>query len=127
MLSTPQPLVSKSPAQRSTGISILLVVTLFLQSHAGLAYGDVVRDDPYDLFDATEYTNRTVAVRWETTDNVLARCNEEAMKRGFATGQQQIQACAQWDGGSCLIVTNEQASMHTVGHEIRHCFQGAWH
>ena len=83
MHSTPQPLVSKSPAQRSTGISILLVVTLFLQSHAGLADGDVVRDDPYDLFDATEYTNRTVAVRWETTDNVLARCNEESHEAGF--------------------------------------------
>ena len=36
MLSTPQPLVSKNFAQRSTAISILLVVTLFLQSHAGL-------------------------------------------------------------------------------------------
>jgi len=38
-----------------------------------------------------------------------------------------LKACGTQDGNKCLIVTPKQATMHNLGHELRHCFQGYWH
>ena len=36
-------------------------------------------------------------------------------------------ACAKWRGNKCTIITPRETTMETLGHEVRHCFEGHWH
>ena len=84
-------------------------------------------DDPYKQFDATVYTNREVSVLWKTVDNIQQACNAELQRRQGKNFGYALNACAFWDGDQCTILTPKTTSTHTLGHEMRHCFQGDWH
>ena len=87
-------------------------------------------DDPTKPFDATQprVFNGSINIEWRLADNVNEAC-EKASKsfgnNGFAG--QKMQGCAFWWGEKCVIITKKKPTMHTVGHEMRHCFYGAWH
>jgi hypothetical protein len=103
---------------------VIASVALFVTSTVFASW-----DDPNAQFDATKYTNRTVSVTWITVKMSMLRetCNRVARKKGYQTYKSEINACAFWEGNVCTVYTPETTSMHTVGHEMRHCFQGAWH
>ena len=71
-------------------------------------------------------TNQTT-VNWLVVDNVQRTCELESRKRGFGGFGYGVAACSFWSGATCTIVTGTKPTMHQVGHEIRHCFQGAFH
>ena len=98
-------------------ISLLLI--------AGAAHADW--DDPIAPFDASNIPATPLSITWVTTDNVQKVCDAESRRRGKGGFGYSIQACSFWEGNSCTIVTSKRPSMHTVGHETRHCFQGNWH
>lgn len=87
----------------------------------------IIDDDPSKKFDATLYTNRKVTINWITATNVQEACDAEIKKYGKKSFGYTLNACAFWDGDKCTIITAKTTSMHTLGHETRHCFQGAWH
>ena len=85
-------------------------------------------DNPTAKFDATKRNHNVVQVEWRAVDNVLEYCNKLNVARGYPPmGNVNLKACGTQDGNKCLIVTPKQASMHNLGHELRHCFQGMWH
>lgn len=88
-------------------------------------------ESPYDKFTSkNNFTDKTT-VKWVQSDNVLESCNIERRKRGFSDIKQQIDGCSTWDktlfGNTCLIITPRKVTYWTFGHELRHCFQGAFH
>jgi hypothetical protein len=56
-----------------------------------------------------------VVLTWEFSENITEKCGDNAL------------ACAKWKGNKCTIITPRQTTMETVGHEVRHCFEGHWH
>jgi hypothetical protein len=84
-------------------------------------------DDPTTPFDTrSNYTNES-NIRWTPVDNVQAVCEKESRKRGFNGFGYPLNACTFFDGNKCYIFTSKQTTLHTLGHEVRHCFQGNWH
>jgi hypothetical protein len=87
-------------------------------------------DNPVQPFDATapRVHNGPISIEWRVVDNVGKSCDEFSRKHGNAGfANQDIQGCAFWWGPTCVIITKKKPTMHTVGHEIRHCFYGQWH
>lgn len=86
-------------------------------------------DNPTKPFDATkDRIADKVEIEWRLADNINAACelaSKEFGNNGF--GGQKMQGCAFWWGSKCVIITKKKPTMHTVGHEMRHCFYGAWH
>jgi hypothetical protein len=76
----------------------------------------------------TELNSTHSNIKWITADNVLQACDKESRRRGFGGfGNVRIAACSFYVENECTIITAKTPTMHTVGHEVRHCFQGQWH
>lgn len=86
-----------------------------------------LNDDPNKLFDTSSNYTTQSTITWRTVDDVQKSCEIESRKRGFKGFGYGVQACSFFDGNQCTIITGKQTTMHSVGHEVRHCFQGNWH
>lgn len=112
-----------------TLLCTLIIVAFFSSTaSAGEAYGSYV-DDPQENFDASSVRYETMTVQWKrvSNENLKHECSNEYVKRGYEPLQNNVNGCTFWDGTECLIITGTLTTMHTIGHEFRHCFQGAWH
>jgi hypothetical protein len=83
--------------------------------------------DPESYFDATRNTLNRSNITWTPVANLQATCESESRRRGNKGFGYPLQACSFWVGNQCDIFTNLRANMHTVGHEVLHCFQGNFH
>ena len=90
-------------------------------------------ENPYDLFSTkTNYTTDST-VHWETvaTKDVQKTCEATSRKYGLNGYGFALDACSfQYKKNGqhvCHVITANNVNMWTVGHEIRHCFQGAYH
>lgn len=104
----------------------VLFATLFLT-----AFTSVAEESPYNKFSAkTNFTNRTT-VEWVQVDGVRVGCDNESRKRGLPGYPNEVEACSFWYnslfGNTCIIITPRTVSYWTIGHELRHCFQGRFH
>jgi len=103
-----------------------LILALFLtQSVVAHAYYEW--DDPSATFDARQKDRTSIRVEWRAVDDVRAVCSKLSVSRGYSPITIAIHACSVQDGNVCTIYTKNETSMHTLGHELRHCFQGRWH
>lgn len=88
-------------------------------------------DDPLELFNATKRMTGHVDLNWVVVEDASVTCQQESKKRGLGGWPYKVYACTFWnDGGvvnKCTIITSKYTNMHQVGHELRHCFQGAYH
>ena len=82
----------------------------------------------------------TSTIKWVQVSNVFEACDAESKNRGnggFARlgAGQKMDGCSFWsrpnasDANSniCTIITARKTDHETVGHEVRHCFQGNFH
>jgi hypothetical protein len=92
---------------------------------------DVFKDNPYSMFSAEENMVNQSSIQWRTVLDVQKECEAESKKRGFHGFGYPVQACSFWDkaitGNKCVVITAKNLNMHTLGHEVRHCFQGNYH
>lgn len=100
----------------------ILIASLLITQNA-MAFND----SPTAPFDTSANLTTVSTITWRTVDDVQKTCEAESRKRGFKGFGYSIQACSFFDGNQCTIITGKTTSMHTVGHEVRHCFQGNWH
>ncbi len=87
-------------------------------------------NSPFQPFDATKgrIYKKPISIEWKTADNINKACEEASIKYGNnGFNGDNMDACAFWWGHKCVIITKKQPNMHDVGHEVRHCFYGAWH
>jgi hypothetical protein len=109
---------------RATLAPALALLGLWLPCAGGFACEE-------ELFSARNRTAEKMLIHWEPVHDVTATCNEERRKRGKPPYGPSVLACAFWDhdpGDSrCRIYTSLDTSIESLGHELRHCFQGAFH
>ena len=101
--------------------TILLASLLIAQNALALD------DNPTAKFDTSANLTTVSTINWRPVDDVQRACESESRKRGFKGFGHSIQACSFFDGNQCTIITGKFTSMHSLGHEVRHCFQGNWH
>ena len=84
-----------------------------------------------DSFTAKPESQRVlnhVRVRWEVRDDVAQVCSQKA-NAGIQSVMAAPIACAVWNVRTqeCVIITGTQVAHVTLGHELRHCFEGHFH
>jgi hypothetical protein len=104
----------------------ILALFLFLSSVPVLA-AVTEGDDPSALFDTSRNIHNTSKVTWISVNNIQVTCEREAKLRGYPPFGYDLKACSFFENDVCVIFTSKKVNMHTLGHEVRHCFQGWWH
>ena len=99
-----------------------LIISLCVATNA-MAFND----DPNKPFGTSNNYTTQSTITWRTVVDVQKACEAESRKRGFNGFGYGVQACSFFDGNQCTIITGKQTTMHSLGHEVRHCFQGNWH
>ena len=72
-----------------------------------------------------ERVTEATVVTWLTVDDVEKECVKAGAKDPGPF--QNILGCAIYNKNSCKIMTAKTTSMETLGHELRHCFEGKFH
>jgi hypothetical protein len=101
----------------------LLLILAVATAGPALAFND----DPATPFDATHRFADKVSVAWRLEKDVQRACDQESKRRGSSGFGYAVDACSFWVGNECTIITRDRPTMHTLGHELRHCFQHNWH
>ena len=83
--------------------------------------------NPEAKFDTRNNIVNQSTVTWLAVDNLQATCEAESRKRGNKGFGYTLEACSFWVKNTCTIITKKQTSLHALGHETLHCFQGAFH
>jgi hypothetical protein len=83
--------------------------------------------DPEAKFDITKNLVEQIDVKIRAVDNVQQICEAESKKRGMGGFGYSVNACSFWNGNKCTIIVPKKTSLHTLGHEFRHCAQGSFH
>jgi hypothetical protein len=82
------------------------------------------------IFDATKRERSSSNIIWKIAKNIQKECAAELKKHGAKPIAYTVNACAVWFGpenNTCIIITERKFTMHTLGHEVLHCFLGHWH
>ena len=106
-------------------MKLFISVALILSSNALFAFND----DPLKSFDATVRLHSTSVITWVVADDVQKACNESRIKHVGTAYTYLVNGCVTFwnETNECIIITGKRTTMHTLGHEVRHCFQGHWH
>lgn len=89
-------------------------------------------ENPFSQFSAkANFTNKT-EIEWVQVKDINKTCESESRKRGNKGFGYSVEACAFWTketfgGHKCTVYTRQTVDTATFGHEMRHCFQGAFH
>lgn len=80
-------------------------------------------------FSAKRNGKETVIVSWMVVPDaqVQGTCEGVSKARGLGGFGFALDACSFWHKDACLIITGQQTTMHQLGHELRHCYQGSFH
>ena len=82
-------------------------------------------------FNAHPLMTDRVLIEWRPVPRVNATCQQQSRERGHNGFGYTVEACAFWQktlmGYQCTIYTSQRTTMATLGHEVRHCFQGQFH
>jgi hypothetical protein len=92
----------------------------------------VAQDEANIPFSTRANNKNKMTIEWLVSTNVQRDCEKESRRRGFGGFGIALQACSFWTydsigSGNCTIITSNITTMGTLGHETRHCFQGAFH
>lgn len=70
-----------------------------------------------------------VKIRWEVRADVVEYCAKAARMTANQAYWSPPVACAVWNVPSkeCIIITGTETNHVTLGHEMRHCFEGHFH
>ena len=82
-------------------------------------------------FNTSNRLTTTSTIEWQTVAHVNEVCQQHSKKLGYAGFAYKVDACAFWKehlfGHQCIIYTAKKTTLEILGHEIRHCFMGAFH
>jgi hypothetical protein len=87
---------------------------------------------PRDYYSMKKLMTRSSVINVITYDNIKKGCEKESIKRGLGGFKgADLEACAFWEVRDsvhyCTVVIPTKANNDIIGHEMRHCFQGAFH
>jgi hypothetical protein len=105
-------------------IKFIFVSLLAMTSLTACASGS------YDLDFEAQDKYEDIRLAWYVVKDVPQTCAMAgALKGAKVQYNQKIVACAVLfrTSNSCVIYTAKKLSLAILGHEVRHCFEGAWH
>jgi hypothetical protein len=83
---------------------------------------------PTDLYPLTNLMTKQTTVTILAVDNVPQACEQISVKRGNGGFKgAPMQACSFWTDNTCTIIVPKMANNDMLGHELHHCFTGAFH
>lgn len=104
--------------------TILFVCLLLVNSVA-------IAENPSEMFPTDNNFTDTSKITWKQVDNVQAVCDKQHISTDGKPYGYKVLACSSWTksifGDKCEIITGKRTSLHIIGHEVRHCFQGDFH
>lgn len=120
------------------GIATIMLVLCTLSIEPSVEYAQGAKgkgfaaawEDPEAKFNTSDNKSKHSVITWIPVDNLQATCEAESRKRGLGGFGYPVEACSFWsnNNNNCQIFTRTNATtMHSLGHEIRHCFQGSFH
>jgi hypothetical protein len=74
------------------------------------------------------FYSQTTVVQWRKVVNVNEYCRQ-AMPDKKLKANEVYQGCAFWSKvePKCTIITGYKDDLAVIGHELKHCFNGAFH
>ncbi len=82
-------------------------------------------------FNTSNRITTTSTIEWKTVEHINEVCQQHSKKIGYDGFSYKVDACAFWKdnlfGHQCIIYTAKKTTLEILGHEIRHCFMGAFH
>jgi hypothetical protein len=90
----------------------------------------VAAEGKHNLEFTAKQSYKDVTIGWIVSDDVAQTCNMAfALNKSLVRYNKNILACAvvSRKSNTCVIYTAPNLSLAVLGHEIRHCFEGAWH
>jgi hypothetical protein len=102
----------------------LILSMLMLVNGVSFASGD------HNLSFQAKDVYEDVRISWIVSDDIVQTCNmATALTGSTAKYNHRILACAVLykKSNTCVIYTAKKLNLAILGHEIRHCFEGAWH
>lgn len=92
---------------------------------------NVVAESPYDKFGSEKNITKKTTVEWYAVSNLQEVCESEGKQYNGHNYGYKVDGCSHWHrsvfGDSCVIYTHLKTDFWTLGHELRHCFQGNFH
>jgi len=83
--------------------------------------------NPEAPFSTAKNTSVSKQISWNPVSDIQKTCEQEYVKRGYGKLTWKVDACSFWRGNTCDIYTKANPTMHDIGHEMRHCYQGNYH
>lgn len=104
-----------------------IIIANFLSFAISSTYATPAWLDPEAFFDANLNQRTLSIVEWRISTDVQKDCEEESQTRKLGGFNYEVAACSFWLNDFCVIITSSQATIHQIGHELRHCFQENFH
>ena len=108
---------------------VITIVTLF--GLVGNSYADVktgLEKSATQMYSIKDLVTTKSTVDIIRTNNVVKTCEEESIRRGNGGFKgAPMEACSFHDRSSCTIITGWNTNNDILGHELHHCFAGAFH
>lgn len=99
----------------------LVLVGLLLS--VSVAHADVLLPGEDDLIFKTQPTHVPKQIRWVVVEDLEKACYGKPKNPGDG----ELRGCAKFTPKTCVIYTKRITSLANLGHEMRHCYEGAWH
>ena len=99
----------------------VILLGLFLSVSAVRA--DVLLPGEDDLIFKTQPKHVQKYIQWIIVEDLEQACYGKPKNPGDG----ELRGCAKFTPKTCVIYTKRITSLANLGHEMRHCYEGAWH
>ena len=101
----------------------LSVILLGLFLSVGAARADVLLPGEDDLIFKAQPKHVQKHIQWIIVEDLEKACFGKPKNPGDG----ELRGCAKFTPKTCVIYTKRITSLANLGHEMRHCYEGAWH
>ena len=107
-------------------IFLIILLSVIISS----AYAELEKS-PTEMYSMERLMTNQSVVKLITVDNIRKSCEAQSHLLNLGGFKNSLEACSFWskkDGvHNCTIIVDKMTNNDTLGHEIRHCFQGLFH
>jgi hypothetical protein len=89
----------------------------------GATQADVLLPGEDDLVFKTQPKHVQKYIQWIIVEDLEQACFGKPKNPGDG----ELRGCAKFTPKTCVIYTKRITSLANLGHEMRHCYEGAWH
>ena len=100
-----------------------LLILMALLFSVGATQADVLLPGEDDLVFKTQPKHVQKYIQWIIVEDLEKACFGKPKNPGDG----ELRGCAKFTPKTCVIYTKRITSLANLGHEMRHCYEGAWH